>query len=120
MTEHGRRFATLSAVVAVVVAGLGVLFAGAGAWRAVMAGVALAWAVQVALFWVLAVWLFPGRAALVYGVGMVGRFALLGFTAFLVVPLAGVSPGATLFSLVAVMFTTTMLEPLVLRDMVAR
>jgi len=120
MTKHGQRFALLAAVAAVAVAALGVLLAGAGAWRAVTVGVALAWGVQVALFWALAVWLFPGRLALVYGLGMAARFVLLGVTAFIVVPLSGLSPEATLFSLVALMFTTTLLEPLALREAVAR
>lgn len=120
MTEYGQRFALLAAMAAGVVAVLGVLIAGAGAWWALVVGVTLAWAVQVALFWVLAVWLFPGRLALVYGLGMAARFMLLGFTAFIVVPLSGMSAEATLFSLVAVMFTTTLMEPLVLREQPAR
>lgn len=121
MTKYGKRFARLAALAAGAVAVPAVMIAGAGAWPSVAVGVVLAWAMQVALFWALAVWLFPGRMALVYGLGMAGRFAVLGVTAFFVVPLSGLAPEATLFSLVAVMFATTLLEPLVLRDtLVAR
>jgi hypothetical protein len=121
MKKYGQRFARLAAVAAGAVAVLAMLIAGAGAWLSVAVGVVLGWAMQVALFWALAVWLFPGRMALVYGLGMAGRFAALGVTAFFVVPLSGLAPEATLFSLVAVMFATTLLEPLVLREtLVAR
>jgi hypothetical protein len=45
---------------------------------------------------------------------MLGRFVLVGLVAFVALPLAGLPPVATLLSLVAVLFLTTLLEPLFL------
>lgn len=109
------RYCWISALVAAAVLALGLLAAGAGAWREVVLAVGLGWAMQAALVWLLAGLLFPGRVLLVYSVGLFGRFALVGVFALVLVPALGLAPLPALLSLVTVLMLTTVVEPLVLR-----
>lgn len=107
------RYAAAVLLVCVAVLGAGRLLAGPEAAGGVAAAVGIAGAFQLLAFW-LARALFGERRLLAYGVGMLGRFALVAFTAFLIVPRAGLPAAATLFALVSVLFPTTVLEPVLL------
>lgn len=101
-----------------------VLVAGALVWlagwalardgvRGVSAGVGVGMAFQLLLF-ALLVTAFPGRPLIAYGVGMVGRMVLVVAAALVVVPVSGLPAAPFLFSLVTVLFTTTLLEPVLM------
>lgn len=81
----------------------------------VLAGAVIAAVVQVAVFWLFFVWLYPGRGWHGYGMGLLVRLAVFGLAAFVVVPQAGLPLAATLFSLVGVFWLTTVLEPVFLK-----
>jgi hypothetical protein len=92
-----------------------------GAWVApggrdgLAVGAGAAFAFQASTFGLLAGVLGTERPALIYGLGMVGRFLLLGGMALVVVPALGVPPVPTLIALVATLFATTLVEPVFLR-----
>lgn len=81
----------------------------------VLAGAGIAALVQVAVFWLFFVWLYPGRGWHGYGMGLLVRLAVFAVAAFVVVPRAGLPLAATLFSLVGVFWLTTVLEPVFLK-----
>ena len=54
---------------------------------------------------------FPENALAAYGVGMLGRLLLVIVAALVIVPAAGLRPAPFLYSLVTVLFATTLLEP---------
>lgn len=83
----------------------------AGAWS----GAAVAFAVQVLVFWLLFVWALPERHGLAHGLGAMLRMVLVAVAALWLVPAAGVPAAPTLLTLVAVLFLTTLSEPIVLR-----
>ena len=120
MTAQGIRFTLAATLVALLVGAIALLSTGAPAHAGVLAAVGLAWAVQVVSFWVFSVWVFAGRPWLAYGMGMLVRFALFAAVALLVIPRAGFALAPTLFSLVAVFWLTTMLEPAFLKPRPAR
>jgi hypothetical protein len=107
------------AVVLGGVAAIGALVFAIGAWMApeargaVAAGVLVACAFQLLVFVIAAVAL-PGNRLAAYGVGMLGRLLLVVAGALLLVPATGVAAGPFLFSLVTVLFATTLLEPVAL------
>ncbi|HEU0302607.1 MAG TPA: hypothetical protein VFR37_24315 [Longimicrobium sp.] len=84
-----------------------------GARGAVGAGVLVACAFQLLVF-VIAAAALPGNRLAAYGVGMLGRLLLVVAGALLLVPATGVAAGPFLFSLVSVLFATTLLEPVAL------
>jgi hypothetical protein len=100
----------LAAVVALLAAGM----AGEEARGSVLAGAAVALGFQLLVFWAVTA-LFPGQAMLAFGLGMMGRFALVAAVALVVAPLAGWVLAPTLLTLVSVLFATTLLEPVFLR-----
>lgn len=114
MKRATEQFVLWGAGVAAVIAALGGLIAGAAAMHSVVFGAALAWFVQAILFWVLAERVFAGRLVPVYAAGMIARFALLGFAAFILVPRLDVTAAPMLLTLAAVLFATTLLEPVFL------
>lgn len=59
--------------------------------------------------------LLPGRQLLAFGLGMLGRFALVAAAALVLLPATGLPAVPTLLTLVSVLFATTLLEPLFLR-----
>lgn len=93
-----------------------------GLWAAprfrdgVLAGAAVAGLVQVAVFWIFFVWLYPGRGWHGYGLGLLVRLAVFALAAFVLVPQAGLPMAATLFSLAGVFWLTTMMEPVFLNN----
>jgi hypothetical protein len=57
---------------------------------------------------------FPKNALAAYGVGMLGRLLLVIVAALVMVPAARLRPEPFLYSLVTVLFATTLLEPVVM------
>jgi hypothetical protein len=104
-------FAALVVVVALLVALLGARMSAdaGGVWMGAMIGGAF----QLISFAAM-VWLLPGRPMLAFGLGMLGRFALVALVALLWLPVSGSAPAPTLFALVSVLFATSLLEPLYL------
>ncbi|HEU0016531.1 MAG TPA: hypothetical protein VFQ45_22815 [Longimicrobium sp.] len=80
---------------------------------ALAAGVALGTAFQLLVLGI-AVFAFPGNALAAYGVGLLGRLLLVVVAALVIVPATGVEPAPFLYSLVTVLFATTLLEPVVM------
>lgn len=112
--KQGIRYTAAALAVAAAVALVGVTMAprhGEG----VLAGAGIAVVVQVAVFWLFFVWLYPGRGWHGYGMGLLVRLAVFAVAAFVVVPRAGLPLAATLFSLVGVFWLTTVLEPVFLK-----
>lgn len=104
--------AALAAAAVIALIGLGL----APQYRdGVLAGAGIAAVVQVAVFWIFFVWLFPDRGWHGYGLGFLVRLAVFAVAAFVVVPRLGLPFAATLFSLVGVFWLTTMLEPVFLK-----
>jgi hypothetical protein len=104
--------AALAAAAFVALAGVGM----APRFRdGILVGAGIAAVVQVAVFWLFFVRLYPGRGWHGYGLGLLVRLVVFGLAAFVVVPRAGLPLGATLFSLVGVFWLTTMMEPLFLK-----
>jgi hypothetical protein len=106
---------TAGSVVAAAMVALagGALLAGASR-QAVWTGAAIAASLQVAAFWFLFVWALPGQRMLAHMVGMLGRFLAVGLLAFVGVPLLRAPAAPLLLSCVAVLFATTLLEPVIL------
>jgi hypothetical protein len=115
MTAQGIRYTAVTLALAALVAAAGLAYDGGAYREGVMAGAGIAAVVQVAAFWIFAVWLFPGRAWHGYGMGLLARLAAFAAAVFLVVPRAGLPFAATLFSLVGVFWLTTMVEPVFLK-----
>lgn len=112
--RSGFWYTALAALTALAVALLGgalVESARAGVWL----GVGAAFAVQVSAFWLLFVALFPHRQVLAHGLGMLGRFLMVPLMALVVVPVVHAPAAPTLFAMVAVLFVTTLAEPVVLK-----
>lgn len=57
---------------------------------------------------------FPNNALAAYGVGMLGRLLLVVVAALVIMPAARLRPEPFLYSLVTVLFATTLLEPVVM------
>ena len=111
--KQGIRYtaAALAATALVVLVGL----SAAPRFRdGVLAGALVAVLVQVAVFWIFFVWLYPGRGWHGYGLGLLVRLAVFALAAFVMVPQAGLPMAATLFSLAGVFWLTTMMEPVFL------
>jgi hypothetical protein len=115
VTTQGLRYTLAALAVAALVVAAGLAFVDAAYRGGVLAGAGIGVAVQVAAFWIFAVWLYPGRMWHGYGLGMLARFAAFAAAAFLVVPRAGLPMAATLFSLVGVFWLTTLVEPVFLK-----
>ncbi len=114
MKQQGLRYTAAALAAAALVAAVGLALA--PRFRdGVLAGAAIGAAVQVMVFWLFFVWLYPGRAWHGYGLGLLVRLAMFALAAFVLVPAAGLPLAATLFSLVGVFWLTTMLEPLFLK-----
>ncbi|HET7231448.1 MAG TPA: hypothetical protein VFJ16_15675 [Longimicrobium sp.] len=78
--------------------------------RGVAAGAAMGGIWQLLVLAVLAVAL-PGNRMIAHGVGMVARLALVAAAGLVIVPAAGLPQAPTLFTLVTVLFATTLIEP---------
>lgn len=110
--RSGVRYTVATAAVALLVALAGAALTTGGERVGVWIGVAVGFAVQVGGFWLLFVGLFPSRPGVAHGVGVLGRFLVVAMVALMWVPLLGVAAAPTLFALVAVLFGSTLLEPL--------
>jgi hypothetical protein len=111
MNRQGVRYTAAAVLVASLVAAAGAQVAPPALRAGVVAGALAGLLVQVAVFWVFMVRLFPGRVWQGYGIGLLVRFAAFAVMALVVVPQAGLPLAATLFSLVAVFWVTTLIEP---------
>ncbi|HWK90016.1 MAG TPA: hypothetical protein VNP72_08465 [Longimicrobium sp.] len=109
-----RPLGTLAAGVAAVG---GVVFAAGLAMTdardALAAGVVLGCAFQLLVLGIAAA-AFAGNPLAAYGVGLLGRLLLVIVAALVIVPASGLRPGPFLYSLVTVLFATTLLEPVVM------
>lgn len=106
---------TVIAAVGVLVIGALVYAAGLALARpdgrgALAAGVLVGVAFQLVVL-AIAEFAFPDNALAAYGVGLLGRLLLVIVGALVIVPAAGLQPAPFLYSLVTVLFATTLLEP---------
>ncbi len=115
MKTQAVRYTLSAALVAAMIAAMGLLMAAPAVRREVLVGTGLGLLVQVAAFWIFFVWVYPEKPWLGYGMGLLARFAVFAVMALLVVPRAGLALAPTMFSLVAVLWLTTMLEPAFLK-----
>jgi hypothetical protein len=113
--RQGLRYSAVALLCAALVLAVGVRLVPAAQAGAVITGSLIALVVQVGVFWLFMVRLFPGRGWHGYGLGLLVRFAAFAVVALLLVPMRGMPLGATLFPLAAVFWLTTMLEPLFLK-----
>lgn len=113
MAGYNARYTALCTAWAGTVGVLAALLGADG--RAIAVGASFGLLLQLGLFFLLFVWLFPAQRALAYGTSMVARFGAVAAAALLVVPVARVPAAATLFCLVAVLFGTTLVEAVLFR-----
>lgn len=113
--RRGMWYTVGSAGVALLVALLGSAMVGERGRSGVWVGAGVALAVQLLAFWVLFVWVLPRRWVLAHGLGLMARLLTVGVAAMVLVPRSGMAAAPTLFSLVAVLFATTLIEPVVLK-----
>lgn len=97
-------------VVGVLVYGVALSLTDVDGRGALAVGVLTAVAFQLLVLLIAAV-AFPENALAAYGVGMLGRLLLVIVAALVIVPAAGLRPAPFLYSLVTVLFATTLLEP---------
>jgi len=112
--QQGIRYTAVALVAAALLAAVGVGLAPRFR-EGILAGAGIAAVVQVAVFWIFMVWLYPGRGWHAYGLGLLVRLAVFAVAAFVLVPAAGLPLAATLFSLVGVFWLTTVMEPVFLK-----
>lgn len=103
-------------VLVMALVGLGVLLIGmtvvdAGSRSAIGVGVGVAFGVQALSYIILEGVFFTGRRVLVYGVGMLVRMAVVLWMLFAAERLFGVATLPAVLSMLAVLFITTLLEP---------
>lgn len=110
--EREAKFALSATGTAVLVGLAGAALTGPQGRVAVAAGVAVALFVQLGLFRLLFVALFADRPLLAHGMGMLFRLVAVAIAALIWVPWASLPAAPFLFSMVAVFFVTTLLEPL--------
>jgi hypothetical protein len=113
--RSGAWYSVVAVVVVVLVALVGGATAGEAGRAGVWWGAGVGFLAQVGMFWLLFVWLLPGRRGLAHGLGMLTRFGLVAAVAFVGLPVLGTEPAPTLIALVTVLFLTTLAEPVVLQ-----
>jgi hypothetical protein len=107
-------FGLIAVGVSALVGLIGGWIAAPGDARAVWLGAGIAFLVQLVLFVAFFVFAFARQPLLAHGRGMLGRLLAVGVVALFGVPAAGVAAAPLLFSLVAVLFLTTLVEPLLI------
>lgn len=109
------RLAFPATVLGIGVAVLGIGWATAeGAGRtAVAVGAGIGVLFQLAVF-ALTELLLRDQRLVAFGVGMIGRFALVAFAALVLLRLTGLPAAPLLFALVGTLFGTTLVEPVLL------
>lgn len=115
MMRAGLEYTSILFVVAAGIGGAAAMMFDADAARGVLFGVATAFLVQAGIFWGLMMRADVKRVGVAHAIGVLVRFASVAMLAFLVIPAVGLSPAATLLSLVTVFFVTTLLEPVFLK-----
>lgn len=115
MMRAGLEYTATLLLVSAVVGGAGALLFDAGTARGVWFGAGTAFLVQAGIFWGLLVRADVSRVGVAHAIGVLLRFVSVGILAFLVVPAMQLPPAATLLSLVAVFFVTTLLEAVFLK-----
>lgn len=108
------KFVLVAALMTVVIGGVGGMVSAPEHHTAVWLGAGLAFFGQLLLVALFFGFTFATRPLLAHGMGMLGRLLLVGTVALFWVPWAGLPAAPLLFSLVAVLFTTTLIEPLFL------
>jgi hypothetical protein len=106
-------FPATALVVGLLVLGIGWATVEGAARTAVAAGVGIGVAFQLALF-ALTESLLRDRRLVAFGIGMIGRFVLVAFTALVLLRLTGLPAAPLLFALVGTLFGTTLVEPVLL------
>lgn len=112
--DRALKFALVAAGFSLLVGAVGGWIAGPEHRQVVWLGVGLAYAIQVVFFVGFFVVAFASQPLLAHGLGMLGRLMIVGSVALFWVPWAGVPAAPFLFSLVAALFVTTLVEPLFL------
>jgi hypothetical protein len=108
------RYTFLAAALSLLVGAAGSWVAGPESRQAIWIGVAIALVFQLVLFVLLFVVTLAKHPMLAYGLSMLGRFFIVGTVALFWAPWANLPAAPLLFSLVAVFFVTTLIEPLFL------
>lgn len=112
--KRGTLFAAAGAlVIGALVYAAGLTLAQPDARGDMATGVLVGVAFQLLVLLIAAV-AFPDNALAAYGVGMLGRLLLVIVAALVIIPAAGLTPAPFLYSLVTVLFATTLLEPVAL------
>jgi hypothetical protein len=107
------RYALGATAVALLAVAIGRLVVEPAAWVGVVAGAGAALVLQLGVFFVFGLLLFPTRRLVVFGLGMVLRmFSILVLA--LLAPVLGLPLAPTLFTLVGVFVLTSLLEPILL------
>lgn len=112
MNRQGLRYTVTALLITAAIAAVGVLLGGPAHRDGVLAGSAVGFVTQAAVFWIFFIRLYPGRdqAWTAYGLGLLVRLAVFAVTAFVLVPRAGLPLAATLFALAGVFWLTTLSE----------
>lgn len=100
-------------LVGALVYGIGLSLTDVEGRGALATGVLLAVGFQLVVL-AIAELVFSRNALAAYGVGMLGRLLLVIVAALVIVPAANLRPEPFLYSLVTVLFATTLLEPVVM------
>ena len=108
--KHLGIFAALTLAAALLVWLAGSAMTDAAGRPGVLAGAAIATLFQLVVFTLTTALLRSSRFA-AFGVGMLARMLLVIVAALAIVPASGLPAAPTLFSLVTVLFATTLLEP---------
>jgi hypothetical protein len=109
----GLRYALGATVFALLAVLVGRLVVDGGDFTGVVAGAGIALVLQIGVFLLLGVLLFPARRLLVFGLGMAARFTAV-LVAALLAPHLGLPLAPLLFTLAAVLVLTTLLEPILI------
>lgn len=115
MSRMAVGYTAATIITGIVVGLIGMATVGSTAAMGVVLGAAVGVVVQVLIFWGLFVFALPNRMLLAHGLGMMVRFATVVAVALMGVSAAGVSAAPTLFSLVACLFASTLLEAVFIR-----
>ncbi|MQA89921.1 MAG: hypothetical protein GEU90_06775 [Gemmatimonas sp.] len=112
MIRLGMEYTIGVVAVGLLVTMVGGLWVGRGGIVGVAWGASTAVALQAALFWLLFLRVRLERRGLAYGAGILVRFMAVILMAFFGVAAVGASAAPTLFSMVACLFGSTLLEAL--------
>ncbi len=112
-------YALAAALVAALVAAAGAAITGGEPGAGILFGAGFGLLLQLPLFWMFLAGARKGQLWLAYSGGVFCRFAGFAAVALVAVPAAGLAPAPTLFTLAAVLWLTTLIEPFSARGVVA-